>query len=235
MKQNTTDIRNHKRILNTLTGPVEKPLLRWIAARLPGWVTPDLLTIFGVFGAVVVFIGYALCNLNPAYLWLANLGFILNWFGDSLDGTLARVRRIERPVYGFYVDHATDAFDEILIFLGIGVSPFVRFEFASLALIGYFLLSVLVYVRTCVRGEFTISYGKLGPTEARLIGMSANTLVFFLGNPSLNLFTLNLTVYDLIAIGMIVCLLVISVATTFHQARILAKMDPSGGSNPKIN
>lgn len=231
MRDRTTDIRKHKRILNTLTGSVEKPFLRWMAARLPGWVTPDMLTIFGVFGAVVVFVGYALCNLDPAYLWLANLGFVINWFGDSLDGTLARVRRIERPVYGFYVDHATDAFDEILVFLGIGISPFVRFELACLALVGYFLLSVLVYVRTCVRGEFTISYGKLGPTEARLIGITANTLVFFVGNPTLNLFALNLTVYDSIAIGIIVLLLVISVATTFRQARILAKMDPSGGSN----
>lgn len=232
MKNEAADIRKHKRILNTFTGSVEKPFLRWMAARMPGWVSPDMLTLVGVFGALVVFAGYALSNLDPAYLWLANLGFLINWFGDSLDGTLARVRRIERPVYGFYVDHVTDAFDEILIFLGIGVSPFVNFELACLALIGYFLLSVLVYVRTCVRGEFTISYGKLGPTEARLIGMSANTLVYFVGNPSLKLFSLSLSVYNWIAIGIILLLLVISISTTFRQARILAKVDPPGGSDP---
>jgi len=215
--------------LNTFTGEAEKKLLIWIAERLPGWVMPDLLTIVGVFGAVVVFGGYALTNFHPAFLWLANLGFVINWFGDSLDGTLARVRKIERPVYGFYVDHATDAFVEILLFLGVGVSPFVQFELASLALIGYLLLSVLVYLRTFLRGEFTISYGKLGPTEGRLIAMSANTLVFFIGNPQVSLFRLTLSVYDWIVVGIVLLLLVITVSTTLRQARLLSELDPPGG------
>jgi len=226
MKIQPTDIRSHTRVLNTFTGSVEKPALRWIAERLPAWVTPDFLTVIGVLGAFIIFIAYALCNLNPGFLWLANLGFVINWFGDSLDGTLARVRRIERPIYGFYVDHATDAFDEMMIFLGVGVSPFVRFDIACLALIGYFLLSVLVYIRTCVKGEFTISYGKLGPTEARMIAMSANTLVFFIGNPRISLFMLTLTVYDWIAIGIVLLLAVISISTTFRQARALGRLDP---------
>jgi len=225
MKTSATDIRKHKRILNTFTGDQEKLLLVWMAERLPAWVMPDMLTIVGVIGAFVTFGGYALSNLHPAYLWLATFGFVINWFGDSLDGTLARVRKIERPVYGFYVDHATDAFVEILIFLGVGVSPFVQFELACLALIGYFLLSVLVYVRTCVRGEFTISYGKLGPTEARLIAISANTLVYFMGNPSLTVISISMTVYDWIVVGIVLLLAVISVSTTLRQARILAEMD----------
>jgi len=226
MDSRKTDIKNHTRILNTLTSSVEKQLLRWLAERVPPWVTPDMLTIFGVFGAFVVFIGYTLCNLHPAYLWLATLGFILNWFGDSLDGTLARTRHIERPVYGFYVDHATDAFVEILLFLGLGLSPFVRFEIACLALIGYFLLSILVYIRTSVRGEFTISYGRLGPTEARLIAIFGNILVFFFGNPQIKLFTISLTVYDWIASFVVVLLAAISISTAFRQARLLAEMDP---------
>lgn len=229
MKTKTADIRNHQRILHTFTGESEKKLLIWISQRLPGWVNPDMLTIVGVFGAFVVFIGYALCNLNPAFLWLANLGFVVNWFGDSLDGTLARVRKIERPSYGFYVDHATDAYDEILIFLGVGVSPFVRFEIAALALVGYFLLSVLVFLRTCVRGEFTISYGRLGPTEARLIAMSANTLIFFIGNPQLTLAQMTMSVYDWIAVGIVLLLAVISISTTLRQARVLGELDPPGG------
>lgn len=224
----TVDLRNHKRILNTFTGEAEKKLLIWIAQRLPGWVKPDMLTILGIFGAVVVFSGYALTNLHPGFLWLANLGFVINWFGDSLDGTLARVRKIERPVYGFYVDHATDAFVEILLFLGVGVSPFVRFELASLALIGYLLLSVLVYLRTFLRGEFTISYGKLGPTEGRLIAMSANTLVYFVGNPQVSLLRLTLSVYDWIVVGIVLLLLVITVSTTVRQARLLSELDPPG-------
>jgi phosphatidylglycerophosphate synthase len=223
------DIRNHIRILNTFTGEREKRLLIWIANRLPSWVNPDRLTIVGIFGAFVIFAGYGLCRFHPGYLWLVNLGFVINWFGDSLDGTLARVRHIERPIYGFYVDHATDAFVECLIFLGVGISPFVRFDLATLALVGYLMLSVLVYIRTCVRGEFTISYGKLGPTEARLIAMSANTLIFFIGNPKVNLFSITLTVYDWIAIGIIALLAVISVSTTIRQSLALGQMDPAAG------
>ena len=220
------DIRNHIRILNTFTGEWEKRLLIWIAERLPGWVNPDRLTIVGIFGALVIFAGYGLCSLHPGYLWLVNLGFVINWFGDSLDGTLARVRQIERPMYGFYVDHVTDAFNECLIFLGVGISPFVRFELATLALVGYLLLSVLVYIRTCVRGEFTISYGKLGPTEARLIAMSANTLIFFIGNPIITLFSFPMTVYDWIALGIVGLLAIIIVSTTLRQVRVMARLDP---------
>jgi archaetidylinositol phosphate synthase len=225
MEKRPADIHTHKRTLDTLTGPLEKRLLIWIAKRLPGWTTPDHLTIIGVIGAFVVFSGYALSNLSPAFLWLATLGFVINWFGDSMDGTLARVRKIERPIYGFYIDHTTDAFVEILIFLGLGISPFVQFEIACLALIGYLLLSVLVYVQTCVRGEFTISYGKLGPTEVRLLAIFGNTLVFFFGNPELSFLSLRLTVYEWLVVMVVLLLAVISVSTMIHQARLLSQLD----------
>jgi len=220
------DIESHKRVLDTFTGPIEKPALRWMAARLPAWVTPDIVTIIGVFGAIVVFFSYWLTNLNPAFLWLATLGFVINWFGDSMDGTLARIRHIERPKYGFYIDHSVDAYNEILIFVGLGLSPYVRFDLACLALIGYLLLSILVYLRTCVKGEFTISYGKLGPTEARLVAIAANTIVFFMGNPVVGLFSFQLSVFDWLAILIIIVFLIICSSTTYIQARILANSDP---------
>ena len=226
MKKKTKDIRKHKRILDTFTGPVERPLLLWLAARQPAWVTPDMLTLVSIFGAFVIFFGFLLTNYSIYYLWLVTLGLIINWYGDSLDGTLARFRHIERPIYGFYIDHIADAFVEILIFLGLGLSPYVRFDLACLALIGYFLLSVLVYVRTCVKGEFTISYGKLGPTEARLIAVSGNTLVFFFGEASISLFSLSLTIYDWIAIGVIILEVVISISTAVRQASLLSIQDP---------
>jgi archaetidylinositol phosphate synthase len=226
MNNQKRDIRDHTRTLDTFTYSIEKRTLVWMAQRMPAWVKPDTLTAFGVFGAVIIFVAYALCNIHPAYLWLANLGFVINWFGDSLDGTVARVRNTQRPVYGFYIDHAMDAFVEIIIFLGVGVSPFVHFNIAALALIGYLLLSVLVYIRTAVEGEFTISYGKLGPTEARLIAMVANTLVFFVGNPQLRIYSATLSVYDWIVCGIIVLLAVITVTTTLQQLSKLAKMDP---------
>ena len=225
MPENTSDIRKHKRVLNTLTGPIEKPVLIWLASRQPGWMKPDILTGIGVFGAVVTFFGYALSNYSPYFLWLATLGFVINWYGDSLDGTLARYRHIERPVYGFYIDHTTDAFSEVLLFLGLGLSPFLRFDIACLALIGYLLLSVLVYVRTCVKGEFVISYGRLGPTEVRLIAILANGLVFFIGNPSYQLSSYTISIYDVIGIVVIFLLTVISIGTTFRQARQLAALE----------
>jgi len=226
MSAKKKSIKKHTRTLNSLTYAVEKRFLVWTAERLPAGVKPDMLTALGVFGAVIIFVGYALSNLHPAFLWLASLGFVINWFGDSMDGTLARVRDIQRPIYGFYIDHATDAYVAILTFLGIGVSPFVHFNIAALALVGYLLLSVLVYVRTAVAGEFKISYGKLGPTEARIIGVLANTLVFFVGNLKLTLFTISLSVFDWIAIAIIILLLVISISTTASQLRKLAELDP---------
>jgi phosphatidylglycerophosphate synthase len=171
--------------------------------------------------------------LDRNFLWLVNLGFVINWFGDSLDGTLARYRHIERPVYGFYVDHTVDVYVEIMIFLGLGLSPYVRFDLAAMALIGYLLLSVLVYVRTCVKGEFVISYGKLGPTEIRLLAMAANVLVFFIGNPTLQIYSLNLTVYDWLVSLVVLILFVIAITTTLTQARLLAELDKEHRKRPK--
>jgi archaetidylinositol phosphate synthase len=229
-KKKTKDIRKHKRIVDTFTGPLERPFLQWLAARQPAWVTPDMLTALNIFGALVIFVAFILTNYSKYYLWLATFGFVLNWYGDSLDGTLARFRHIERPVYGFYIDHVSDAFVEVLIFLGLGLSPYVRFDLACLALIGYFLLSVLVYVRTCVKGEFTISYGKLGPTEARLIAVSGNTLVYFFGEATIPLFSVSLSIYDWIAIGVILLELTISIVTAFRQASLLSIQDPGNKS-----
>jgi len=170
-------------------------------------------------------VGYLLSNYSAAFLWLAIFGYVINWFGDSLDGTLARYRKIERPIYGFYIDHTVDAFNEVIIFLALGLSPYVRFELACLALIGYLLLSVLVYIRTCVKGEFVISYSGLGPTEIRVLAILANGLIFFVGNPQVTLGNLTLTVYDWMVILVNGILALIFVLSAFNQARILSKAD----------
>jgi archaetidylinositol phosphate synthase len=221
-----TEIEKHHRVLDTFTGPIEKPVLLWLAARMPDWVTSDMLTGLGTLGSILIFVSYWLTNKNVNFLWLACFGFFVNWFGDSLDGTLARYRKIERPKYGFFIDHVVDAYNEVLVFLGLAVSPFVRFELATLALIGYLLLSILVYITTCVMGEFRISYGKLGPTEARLIAVSANILVFFVGNPKIKLLGVTTTVYDWVAIIVIGILAIILATTTISRARSLSKIDP---------
>ena len=217
------DIKSHKRVNDIFLASLERPALQWLAAHTPSWIGPDHMTVLGLIGSLIILIGYWLTNFNSAFLWLASLGFVINWYGDSLDGTIARFRRQERPVYGFFVDHTVDGISEVMVFLGLGLSPYVRFDLACLALIGYLLLSVLVYIRTCVKGEFVISYGKLGPTEARLIAIGANTLVFFIGNPQWTIFNFTSSVYDWLVMVIIVILFAIYLISSISQAVILAK------------
>ena len=128
------NIQDHTRVNDILLGPLERPALHWLAAHLPAWGYSRLMTVIGILGALVITLGYGLSRFHPAFLWLATLGFIINWFGDSLDGTLARFRHIERPKYGFYIDHITDCVTEIIIILGLGLSPYISFSVASYVL-----------------------------------------------------------------------------------------------------
>jgi phosphatidylglycerophosphate synthase len=192
---------------------------------MPGWMTPDILTLIGIIGALIIFSGYVLSGTNPAFLWLASLGFVINWFGDSLDGTLARYRKIERPKYGFFVDHTVDAFGQLWILAGIGLSPYVSFSVAMLALVGYLMMSVLVYVTTFVTGEFKISYGKLGPTEIRVIAILANVAFFFGGVRMIEFSFGSYPVYDLLILAIALLLIGIFTVTTASRAYELSKLD----------
>lgn len=197
------EINKHQRVNDILLGPLERPALKWLAAHMPAWVNPDILTAVGLFGVVVTLVGYVLSRQSPGWLWLASLGYVINWFGDSLDGTLARYRHIERPRYGFYIDHVADVICQFIVFIGLGLSPYVSFNVAILSLVGYMMLSVLVYVLTYVMGEYRLSYGSLGPTEVRAIAILMNTMMFFFGNRTI-LFDLpliqpfNVGIYDLL-------------------------------------
>lgn len=215
-------IKDHTRINDILLGPLERPTLHWLAAHMPAWVTPDICTVIGTLGALLTLVSYGLSNLSPNYLWLASLGFLINWFGDSLDGTLARYRHIERPRYGYYIDHTIDVVCQVMIFLGLGLTPYISFNVASLALISYLLLSVLVYIRTYVVGEFRISYGKLGPTESRAIAVLLNTAMFFFGMQTIVFFQANISLYDLFVAGIALLLTGFFVNTAFQEARKLA-------------
>ncbi len=169
------------------------------------------LTLIGVFGTLLTLTGYILSQQAAGWLWLASLGFVINWFGDSLDGTLARYRHIERPVYGFYIDHVVDTICQILMFVGLGVSPYISFNVAMVALVGYQAMALLVYTLTYVAGEYRISYGKLGPTEVRVVAILANACMFFFGVVYVN-FTLpwvgsvTVGIYDLL-VGTVAVLL----------------------------
>lgn len=222
------DIKDHKRVNDILLGPLERPALQWLAAHLPQWVSPDLMTVVGIIGALVITLGYGLSQFHPAFLWLSTLGFVINWFGDSLDGTLARYRHIERPKYGFYIDHVTDVLTEIIIILGMGFSPYIKFSVASMCCIAYIAMSVLVYVRMNVLGEFKISYGKLGPTEVRLLAIGLNTAMFFVGvytfNVKLGSVVAAISPYDLYVTAITFLLLYFFADTSIKQSIALRKL-----------
>lgn len=167
------------RIQDNILARNERRILTWLCARLPGWVTPDKLTILGLIGSFMTFAGYAASNYGKLWLILAILGYLVNWFGDSLDGSLARYRAIERPSYGYFIDHSCDGLTTLFILTGMGLSPYVTMDFALLALAGYLLLSIHTFLSARVLGEFKLSYVGAGPTELRimLIGLTAMMMV----------------------------------------------------------
>ena len=114
------------RIQTSILNGAEKKLLVWLAERQPKWVVSDLLTIVGMIGSVMIAAGFILSNGNVNCLWLSIAGFIVNWYGDSLDGTIARVRGTQRPIYGYYLDHSVDVFNEAFMFIGIGLLYLMR-------------------------------------------------------------------------------------------------------------
>lgn len=223
-----SDITHHRRVNDILLGPLERPTLKWLAAHMPAWVTPDICTLIGVLGSLSITLSYLLSIYDRTFLWLASLGFIVNWLGDSLDGTLARYRHIERPVFGFFVDHVTDAFSVTVVFLGLGLTPYVSFNVACLALIAYLLLCVLVFVRTSVVGEFKISYGKLGPTEIRVLAILLNAAMYFGGVITFSVMLgpigqINFAPYDLILAFIALLMLSFFIVTAIQDTRRLAK------------
>lgn len=222
------DIKDHTRVNDIFLGPLERPALQWLAAHLPAWVTPDMMTVTGVAGALIITLAYVLSQFHPAFLWMATLGFIINWFGDSLDGTLARYRHIERPKYGFYIDHVTDVLTEIIIIVGLGLTPYIKFSVATMCCIAYIAMSVLVYVRMNVMGEFKISYGKLGPTEVRVLAIILNTSMFFGGlvtyKLSLGSVTAFISPYDLFVTAITFLLIYFFGVTSIQQSIALRKL-----------
>ena len=216
----------HQRKNDILLGFLERPALKWLAAHMPPWVTPDTMTWIGIVASFIIFFSYVLTHISPAFLWLASLGFVLNWFGDSLDGTLARYRHIERPRYGFLVDHFVDAISALLIFIGLGISPYVDLVVASFAVIGYLLMSIMVYLVTYVTGIFKISNARIGPTEIRLLAILANTTIFFIGNPIYNLPLFGeISLYTLIVSVVAIAMFIYFLVNTSIQARKLQLLD----------
>lgn len=221
------------RIQTSLLNGVEKKMLVWMAERMPDWVTSDMLTFVGFLGACIIATGYALSNLNLNWLWLASFGFLVNWFGDSMDGSLARVRGTQRKTYGFFIDHNVDVINETIMFVGVGMSPLVNLSFAMFALVAYFMLSVYVYIDCHLKGEMKLTYGGLGPTEFRLLVIVINTLFIFV--PWMSEWKVDMVIFhnafkigimDYIAVAVAFLIFAFYLVSFFKDAKYFSEIDP---------
>ena len=221
------------RIQTSILNPCEKRILAWLAGKMPAWVTSDMLTFVGFLGAVVVAAGYALSNLNLNWLWLACFGFLVNWFGDSLDGNLAYARGTQRHTYGFFIDHNVDVIDEVLMFIGVGISPLVNLTFMLALLVSYLVLSVYVYIDCYLIGEHRLTHGGLGPTEFRLLAVIVNILYLYV--PQLSLWKRHIVLFhnefdfgilDGVALFCALAIFLLFLAGFLKDVKYFAKVDP---------
>jgi archaetidylinositol phosphate synthase len=208
-----------------LAGP-EQRVLEWIARRLPSRVLPDHLTALGVLAAVGIAAAYALSNDHSAWLWAASALLVVHWLGDSLDGTLARVRKIERPTYGYYLDHLVDAVATALIGIGLGLSPYMLLATGLVIVIAYLVLSINTYLETQALGVFRLGYGRLGPTEARVGLIGLNTALAVGAPLGFHVAGLGMTVLDLVGLGIAGAMLAGLAVRAFGNLRILAAREP---------
>jgi archaetidylinositol phosphate synthase len=205
----------------------EKRLLRWIAARLPRWILPDDLTALGVLSAFGICAAYQLSNQGMDWLWVASGLLVLQWLGDSLDGTLARVRKIERPTYGYYLDHLVDAISTAAIGIGLGLSPYMLLSVGTLVVVAYLILSINVYLESYAFGRFSIGYGFLGPTEVRVVLIALNTALALHAGLGFHIGHLHMTVFDVIGLAIVAGMLVLFVGRAGRNLRALARREPA--------
>src|SRR3954452_6736516 len=224
MSATTAEAPRDKRFL---LARVESRALEWIATRVPARAMPDHLTALGVLAAAGIAGAYVLSNGDRAWLWAASALLVVHWLGDSLDGTLARVRKIERPTYGYYLDHLGDAIATALIGIGLGLSPYMLLATGLVIVIAYLVLSINTYLETYAFGVFTLGYGRIGPTEARLALVVVNTLIALGVDLGFHVAGLGVTVLDLVGLGAAAVALLALVVRAARNLRVLAEREPS--------
>jgi phosphatidylglycerophosphate synthase len=215
------------RVQNNILAAGERAVLDFLCRLMPGRVTPDLLTAVGAIGAVISSVGYIASNWRPGFLFLASLGLLVNWFGDSLDGSLARYRKVVRPRYGYFLDHSIDAISNLVLALGLGFSPYVGMNAALFLLASYYLLSIYVFLLHQVSQEFRLSFVYGGPTELRLVAILFNLLMFIEGpfkvsfrGATVSLYTLLVGLEGAIFVAIFIC-------TVLQTAKRLKRQDES--------
>ena len=209
-----------------LAGP-ESRALEWLAHRVPARVMPDHMTALGVLAAAGIAAAYALSNGGRGWLWAASALLVVHWLGDSLDGTLARVRKTERPTYGYYLDHLVDALATALIGIGLGLSPHMLLATGLIIVVAYLVLSINTYLETHAFGVFSLGYGRLGPTEARVALIALNTLIALGVGLDFQLAGLGLSVLDGVGLAGAATMLAALGVRAARNLRTLALREPA--------
>jgi archaetidylinositol phosphate synthase len=215
----TVSFKDALRLQESFTAPIERKVLPWLAAKMPARINSDHLTFLGFLAMFLAGASYTFSRTHRYGLILATLFLALNWFGDSLDGTLARLRNRQRPRYGFYVDHMIDTFGGLFLMGGLALSGFIDWRIALGMFIAFLMLSVQVYLATYTVGTFQLSFAKFGPTEIRILLSAGNAALWF--HPDARIFGSSFRVFDMggiIAIAGMFAMLVIS--TVYNTAKL---------------
>jgi len=213
-----------RRINQSLTASIEKRALQWMAVRAPQWLSSDQLTLLGLIAQVTAGIFYALSRYNRYALLLVILCIALNWLGDSMDGTLARVRRQQRPRYGFYVDHMVDIFGSATLMGGLGCSGLLHWPTAIALLIAFLILSNESYLATYTLSCFQLSQGIFGPTEIRILLILGNLAA--LRSPYATLFGHRMLLFDLGGTIGAACMVAMAISITLRHTAELYRQEP---------
>jgi phosphatidylglycerophosphate synthase len=219
--EQSQDFREAHRHLAGLTARAEKRALLWLAPRTPGWVTSDHLTLLGLLALAACGALYAFAGRQPWLLLLVNVFLAVNWLGDSLDGTLARYRKVERPRFGFYVDHLVDAFGALLVLGGLALSGLMSPLVAAAFLAAYYLLAIETYLATYAIGRFKISWGPVGGTELRILLSVLNALAFL--QPRLSVAGFSWLAFDALGVGATTALGVLALVAGIRGTLALAR------------
>ena len=213
-----------RRVHGALTASVEKRVLVWMAARMPAWVSSDGLTVLGLGAQVGAGVGYAVARYHRWALIAVIACIVLNWFGDSMDGTLARVRGQQRPRYGFYVDHVVDVLGAVALMVGMGWSGMVHWQVAMAMLVAFLVLSSESYLATYTLAEFQLSQGWFGPTEIRGLMIVGNLAL--LRSPYAVVFGHRMLLFDVGGVIAAVGMLGIAVLLTVRHTLQLSREEP---------
>jgi phosphatidylglycerophosphate synthase len=219
-----TSFRPARRVNQALTASIEKRALQWMAERVPRWLSSDQLTALGLGAQIGAGICYAAARFNRYALLLVIFCLVLNWFGDSMDGTLARVRQQQRPRYGFYVDHMVDVFGSIALMCGLACSGFLHWRTAIAMLVAFLLLSSESYLATYTLSCFQLSQGLFGPTEIRILLIAGNLAL--LHSPYSSLFGHKMLLFDLGGTIAAIAMFLMAILVTIRHTAQLYRQEP---------